>query len=265
MTHPLVSIVIPHFQTPDLAKLCLRSIREHTRDVPYEVIVVDNDSRDDRSLNYLRSVEWIRLIERTDVSDNPATAHKEAVDLGFTAATAPFVMAFHTDSIPIRHDWLSWHVGHLTADPRIAAVGTYKLELKSPWLLRLRTWTDRLLSSCRRSSEPGDHRPYIRSHCALYRRDVLEQLGLSYNGDPNATAGCDIHFELERHGHVAKLLSVEETLQRVVHLNHGTMVLLPELGAPRRTIRKGRTRIERFLARSEIRDVCDNASLDKAA
>ena len=30
----------------------------------------------------------------------------------------------------------------------------------------------------------------------------------------------------------AKLLDVRETLQRVVHLNHGTMVLVPEFGLP---------------------------------
>jgi hypothetical protein len=43
----------------------LRSIRRFTRDVPYEVIVVDNGSKDD-SLEYLRSLKWIRLIERGD-------------------------------------------------------------------------------------------------------------------------------------------------------------------------------------------------------
>ena len=263
MTAPLVSIVIPHFQTPELVRLCLRSIRHHTRDVPYEVIVVDNNSRDGRSLDYLRSVEWIRLIERTEGVGAVALGHKEAVDIGFAAAQAPFVMSFHTDTIPLRGDWLSWHVEQLTADPQIAAVGTYKLEFKSPWFLSLRSWSERLLRWKLPQGENGDHRPYIRSHCALYRREVLDQLGLRYNADPTETAGRDVHFAIEQHGYVAKLLSIPETMRRVAHLNHGTMVLLPELGASGRTVRRGRSRIQRFFARPEIRAVYEDDSLDK--
>ena len=263
MTVSLVSIIIPHYQTPDLARLCLRSIRRHTRDVPHEVIVVDNHSRDGHSLEYLRSVEWIRLIKRTGGVTAGPLGHKEAIDIGFAAATAPFVMAFHTDTIPIRGDWLSWHVAQLTAEPRIAAVGTYKLELKSPWLLRLRSWNEWLFGKTHSRAERGDHRPYIRSHCALYRRDVLEQLGLRYNANPRETAGRDVHFALEQHGYVAKLLSLEETMCRVAHLNHGTMTLLPELGASGRTIRRGRMRIERFFARPDICAVYDDEALDR--
>lgn len=263
MTAPLVSIIIPHFQTPELARLCLRSIRHYTLDVPYEVIVVDNNSRDVRSLDYLRSVEWIRLIERKEGVGAIALGHKEAVDLGFTAARSPLLLSFHTDTIPIRNDWLSWHVQQLNSDPRIAAVGTYKLEFKSPWSQRLQSWKENLLRFKSVKAENGDHRPYIRSHCALYRRDVLDQLGLRYNGNPTETAGRDIHFGVEQQGYIAKMLSIPETMRRVTHLNHGTMVLLPELGASGRTVRRGQSRIQQFFARPEIRAVCEDDSLDK--
>src|SRR5687768_671659 len=65
MSGPLVSIVMPHWQVKPFVTLCLRSIRKYTRDVPYEVIVVDNGSKDE-SLDYLRGLPWIRLIERGD-------------------------------------------------------------------------------------------------------------------------------------------------------------------------------------------------------
>ena len=58
-----VSICIVNYKTEELLKLCLRSIRKFTT-FPYEVIVVDNDSGDG-SLDYLRSLSSIRLIERT--------------------------------------------------------------------------------------------------------------------------------------------------------------------------------------------------------
>ncbi len=263
MTLPLVSIIIPHFQTPELVRLCLRSIRHHTHDVPYEVIVVDNNSRDGRSLDYLRSIEWIRLIERTEGVGAISLGHKEAVDIGFAAARSPLVMAFHTDAIPIQKDWLSWHVEQLTVDPQIAAVGTYKLEFKSPWSQRLQSWKESLFFWNSAGATNGDHQPYIRSHCALYRREVLDQLGLRYNGNPTETAGRDIHFGIEQSGYIAKLLSIPETMRRVTHLNHGTMVWLPELGASSRTVRRGQSRIQKFFTRPEIRAVYEDNSLDK--
>ena len=263
MTAPLVSIVVPHFQTPELARLCLRSIRHYTLDVPYEVIVVDNNSRDGRSLDYLRSIEWIRLIERKEGVGAMSLGHKEAVDIGFAAARGPLLLSFHTDTIPIQKDWLSWHVQQFNSNPQIAAVGTYKLEFKSPWSQRLQSWKESVLRWSSRKAENGDHRPYIRSHCALYRREVLDQLGLRYNANPRETAGRDVHFAIERSGYIAKMLSISETMSRVTHLNHGTMVFLPELGASGRTVRRGQSRIQQFFARPEIRAIYEDDSLDK--
>ena len=56
-------------KTPDFSQLCLRSIHGFT-EYPYEVIVVDNDSQDE-SLEYLKSLDWIQLIERRPGADEP--------------------------------------------------------------------------------------------------------------------------------------------------------------------------------------------------
>jgi len=262
-TQPLVSIIVPHFQTPELARLCLRSIRRFTYWVPYEVVVVDNGSKDGASLDYLRTVEWIKLIERTENIGPVAIGHKEAVDIGIAASSAPYVLAFHTDTIPIREDWLAWHLLQIQAAENVGAVGTYKLELKSSWqsLLKKFEWLPFLKKDS--PAGIGDDHPYIRSHCGLYRRDLLEQFDLKYNV-PDETAGRNIHMGLIENGYEARLLDVEETLERVVHLNHGTMVLLPELGARRRTIRRGKGRISRFLSCPEVQAVYHDESLDRA-
>jgi hypothetical protein len=264
MIAPRVSVIIPHFQTAVLARLCLRAIRRHTHDVPIEVIVVDNGSKDGESMEYLRSVEWIHLIERTEgIADSPGESHKEALDIGVAASRAPFILSFHTDTIALRSDWLSWHLAQLEASPRIAAVGTYKLEVKSGIRQVLkdleRIWTQRISAL----SHVGDHRPYIRSHCALYRRDVLESLGLHFVDHSKESAGRTIHFALEDAGYEAKQLSTLETSRRVAHLNHGTMVLVPELGVCRRTARSGNKRIQDFLLRPEIQSLLREDSLDK--
>lgn len=59
-----VTICVVHYRTPELIRLCLRSIRKYTPK-PYEMVVVGNDSQDE-SLEYLRSLGWIRLIERKE-------------------------------------------------------------------------------------------------------------------------------------------------------------------------------------------------------
>lgn len=264
MAAPRVSIVLPHFQTAILAKLCLRSIRRFTRSVPHEVIVVDNGSRDGESLDYLRQVEWIRLIERTGgISPRPGDAHKEALDIGIAASSAPFILSFHTDSIPLREDWLSWHLGRIEASPRIAAVGTYKLEVKSFWRQGLKDLEYAWLRLWERPESQGDHQPYIRSHCALYRREALKALGLRFVDGSAESAGRTIHFALRRAGLEPRLLSAAETARRLAHLNHGTMVLVAELGVCRKTARVGSRRIQDFLARPSVRELLADHSLDR--
>ena len=166
LMNPLVSIIIPHYQTPELAKLCLRSIRQFTHEIPYEVIVVDNASQGEDSLAYLRSVEWIRLIERPSGIAKGSVAHREGVTIGFEAARAPFVLTIHTDTIPIRADWLSYHLNPLLNDERIAAIGTDKLVLRTPVQEWLRRGEDALMWWKRfRPVRLRNQGPYIRSHC----------------------------------------------------------------------------------------------------
>lgn len=43
---PILSIIIPSYNTKDILRDCLESIHRETHDTPYEIIVVDNDSED---------------------------------------------------------------------------------------------------------------------------------------------------------------------------------------------------------------------------
>ena len=52
---PLVSIIIVTYEALDYIKVCLDSIRENTPNIPYEIIIIDNDSGDE-VVNYLTSL-----------------------------------------------------------------------------------------------------------------------------------------------------------------------------------------------------------------
>ncbi len=263
--NPVVSIIVPHFQTPELAKLCLRSIRKYTTDIDYEVIVVDNASKDAASKEYLRSVNWIRLIERTGEIATGSIAHREAVAIGFEAARAPFVLTVHTDTIPIRSDWLQFHLSPMLADHNIAAIGTDKLVLRSTVQEWLRTVEDAVMWWKRfRPVRVVNKLPYIRSHCALYRRSIMEKHSISYNDKPLLTAGQGLHQDLERLGYECRLLDPRDVSMRVVHLNHATELLLPELQSQSRFLHlwRGQSRIRRFFQQPEIQAIFGDESLD---
>ena len=57
------SLVLVNYKTPDITRMCLELLREHVQEQRIPVWVVDNDSAD-ASLDYLRSLDWINLIER---------------------------------------------------------------------------------------------------------------------------------------------------------------------------------------------------------
>lgn len=265
---PLVSIIVPHYQTCELAKLCLRSIRRFTSGVDYEVIVIDNASKDYASLEYLRSVDWIRLIERTgDVPAN-ANAHRSAVEMGFKLARAPFILTIHTDTIPIRNDWLSFHLNPMLADERIAAIGTDKLVLRSriqDWLRVIEnaaTWWKRF-----RPVRTQNKIPYIRSHCALYRRSIVDLHDLHYDDGTFSTAGQGLNQRLLELGYKCPLLDPRDVVNRVVHLNHATELLLPELRAKAKRLHawRGHYRLARFFQRPDIQAILEDTSMDRAS
>ena len=132
MQKPEVSIVIPNYKTPELTRLCLRSLRRHTDLERVRVIVVDNDSRD-ASLDYLRKVEWIELLERTTDGESGPEMHARALDLALEKVDTPFLLVIHTDTIVVNDLWLDFLLNRINSDPNIAGVGSWKLEIVPFW------------------------------------------------------------------------------------------------------------------------------------
>src|SRR5580692_2878450 len=136
MSKPLVSILVPNYKTPELTKLCLRLLRKYTDPQLARIIVIDNDSQDE-SLNYLRHLSWIHLIERPRIpNESPVMSHARALDLGMTQVDTPYVLSIHTDTLVKRSDWLHFLISEIEQNPSIAGVGSWKLESK-PFFKRI--------------------------------------------------------------------------------------------------------------------------------
>ena len=130
---PRISICIPHWQAQLYMTLCLRSIRKHSANYDLEVIVVDNGSRDE-SLDYLRSLPWIRLIERPEEQPTnwPVNVFT-AWDCGLEVATGDYYLTMHSDVFVKRDDWLDPFLREISTGPRAAATGSWKLDLENPF------------------------------------------------------------------------------------------------------------------------------------
>jgi len=191
---PRISLCIPHWQAKLFMTLCLRSIRRHSRQYDLEVIVVDNGSRDE-SLDYLRSLDWIRLIERpeethTNWPKNVFTAW----DRGLQAATGDFYVTMHSDVFVKSDGWLDPFLRELSRGANVAAAGSWKLELEHP----LYAWQKRVVGYGYGKAKSllgvgkqthWQHHHFPRDYCAMYRRQVLVDRKLTFRVTSGSLGG----------------------------------------------------------------------------
>ena len=252
-----VSIILPNYKTPELARLCLRSLRKFTPHDAIRIIAVDNASGDD-SLEYLRSLSWIRLIERTPANIEglpPAVMHTTAMDLALKEVDTPFVLSFHTDTIVYRPDWLDFLLSRINRSDRIAGVGSWKLEFVPP----LKRFGKSIEDGLKRAF--GRKKPefrFLRSHCALYRTELLKRHTRGF-GDGEC-AGSSIHKCLIAAGYEMDFIPPEVLIRYMDHLNHATMILNPTIGSRKTASPKARQSLEKRL--EQFRAILADDSLD---
>jgi len=290
MPEPIVSILIPNYKTPEITKLCLRLLRKNTDPLKIRVIVIDNNSADE-SLDYLKTLSWIELIERKEKDNSPSQSESRALDLALQRVDTPYVLAIHTDTMIRSPEWLDVLLAEFEKGPNIAGAGSWKLEEK-PSLLkciakqleyRLRIVRYTLTGNQRKAQKAYDQMDggyyrlfdsadtpaagqgkeyyFLRSHCAMYRMDFLRKYNLSFSyGGETASKGMS-KFLISK-GHELVYLPARHLGDYLVHLNHATMIFHPELGSGGRTIAKGMRRIRRVLKELNADDILSNDSLD---
>ncbi|MBT7337546.1 glycosyltransferase [Candidatus Peregrinibacteria bacterium] len=116
---PSVTIIIPTKDRIDLLKLCLESIRATTNYPNYEVVVVDNNSEEATTAEYLKTIP--ETVIRIDTPTfNFAHINNEAVK----RTSGELILLLNNDTEPIRPSWLSTMVGTMLLDDNIGVVGS---------------------------------------------------------------------------------------------------------------------------------------------
>ena len=271
MSNPIkgkATICIVNYRTLDFTRLCLRSIRKFTK-YPYGIIVVDNDSQDE-SLEYLKSLDWIQLIERRTRADEPGGgyAHAAGLDLGLENCNTKFFVSMHSDTFVRKKNWLTDLISYFGNDENIACVGSGKIELIPTWRIMLKKATDLRTFKRKILREPdpiGKFRYYNRTICCLYRTDVLkrEKLSFGMEQDKGLTGGKKLYFELIDRGYKTIELPPSVMARYVIHLAHVTQVVNPqEFKLRNRTVRKCHRLVNEVMSSKTVQGILADDSLD---
>ena len=231
---PKITVCIPHWQILACMQPCLRSIRKHSAQYDLEVIVVDNGSRD-ASLDYLRALDWIRLIERPEeVHTNWPGNVFTAWDRGLREARGDFYVTMHSDVFVKRDGWLDPFLREIARDASVAASGAWKFELENP----IYAWQKKAIGfvSARvkrlfgRKLHVGRYEgKYPRDYCAMYRRDTILKHGLTFGSVKGYLGGgYSIARQIWDAGYGMGMFPVREMDRYVYHINHGTAAVIPE-------------------------------------
>jgi glycosyltransferase involved in cell wall biosynthesis len=261
------TICIQNYKTLDFTKLCLRSIRKFTK-FPYEVIVVDNDSRDE-SLEYLKGLSWIRLIEQRGGKELTGSyAEGSALDIGLEKCNTEFFVVMHSDTFVKKDNWLTELIGYFGEDESVSCVGSGKTELTPRWRVLLKKATD--LKALQRKvfgDEKAKHRfrYHNRTICCIYRTDILRRLKLSFLMDieKGLTSGQQLYFELVDNSYKTVELPPSIMGRYIIHLAHATQVVNPQEFALRnKAVKKCNRIIDKVLSLEIIQDILTDESLD---
>jgi len=260
-----VTILIPHYQTLDAVRLCLRSIRRHTAP-PYRVLVLDNGSSD-ASIDYLRGLAWIECVS-TGVRNDLVSAQASALNAGAARVDTPYFLVIHSDTYVHRPGWLAFLVERLRAG-RYAAVGSRHQTIRAYDSALLAGVTARaaalVAGVARRETATGV--PWLRSCLTLYRTDTFRAAGCRFASDGKEDATHSASAALVAHGHRVLALPDRAVGYYVFHKGDTTRIanrFYSEDDADfRDRIARHRRHVDGFHARTATQAILRDASLDR--
>ena len=94
-----VSIIIINYKTPDLVIDCVQSIKDKTKEINYEIIVVDNDSKDDSNIKILEKCKDDIIF----IESNKNLGFGKANNLGAKYANGKYLFLLNSDTLLINN------------------------------------------------------------------------------------------------------------------------------------------------------------------
>lgn len=226
-----VSIVLVNYKTLDLTRACLDLLRKGLAGACVNVYVVDNDSADE-SLDYLRSLDWIHLIERKSPGpESGSMAHGRALDCALEKIETDYAFLLHSDTLVHDPRIFSLMLEQCAGRPGIAAVGCleqlYRGRARSAWRLATRCVRHYVRRSLRalgvKARKPNPYREHsVKSFCALWNIRLMKAHNLRFQLD-DRNPGYELQDTVQNMGYTIKLMTPRTVFQYLEHLQSGTV------------------------------------------
>ncbi|EJM37586.1 putative glycosyltransferase [Pseudomonas sp. GM33] len=225
------SIVIVNYKTPEITKICLELLHQHVGGHNVPIWVVDNYSADE-STEYLRTLDWINLIERS-VSEPEAghIAHGKALDMVLERVDTDYLILMHTDTFVFDKNVFPMILNKCINNKKVAAVGCVE-QLNRGTARTLWRFSSRLFkhhyrriktSMGLRSREPKPYREvYLKSFFTLWNCKLVKQHGMHFSMD-DRVPGYTLQDRMTQLGYVVETLSPRKIFSYLDHIQAGTV------------------------------------------
>lgn len=225
------SIVIVNYKTPEITKICLDLLHQHLGNDNVPIWVVDNNSADE-STEYLRSLDWINLIERSAPGPEIGhIAHGKALDLVLQRVETDYLFLMHTDTFVFDKNVFPMMLSKCLKNPKVVAVGCVE-QINRGTARTLWRFSSRLfkyhyrrlkMSVGLRSREPKPYREvYLKSFCTLWNCKLVKQHDMHFSMDERVP-GYTLQDRMTELGYVVEMLSPRKIFSYLDHIQAGTV------------------------------------------
>ena len=199
---PGTSIVILSFNTLDYTKQCLESVKETVPLDRCQIVVVDNASSDG-SLEYLRTLDWITLVENKENRGFPGGCN-DGINVSFPEND---IYLLNSDTI-LPKNALFWLKMGLYENDSVGSCGSLSNYAAGGQAVN-RNWESKedMISFAQKTNvameHPYEYRMFLIGFSLLIKRSVLNETGLlDERFNPGNSEDIDICLRILKNGHV---------------------------------------------------------------
>src|SRR5471030_400844 len=226
------SIILVNYKSLELTRSCLDLLQQGLQGTEVPIWVVDNDSNDESS-EYLRTLDWINLIERKPREvETGSVAHGKALDLALTKVETEYVFLLHTDTFIYDPAIFTMMIATCAGSQKVAAAGCVEQLnrglARSAWRLTSRFIKHYVRRGLRALGIATNKEPkpfmekHLRSFCALGIAQLIKRRGLHFLMD-DRNPGYELQDRMVALGYKINLISSRKVFSYLDHLQSGTV------------------------------------------
>jgi glycosyltransferase involved in cell wall biosynthesis len=248
-----LSIVLVNYKTPEMTRICLELLEKAVDVTKVPVWVVDNDSND-ASLDYLKSLSWVKLLERKTTSPEVGfMAHGRALDMAMEQVDTDFVLLMHTDTLIYSPKIIDNLLEKMREKETVAAVGCLeqveRTALETAWRVLSRA-VKYYMRRVKRALGIKTRDPrlyyeiYLKSFCTLWNANIIKQNKVSF-AMVERTPGYEMQDILKTRGYEFVAIPPRKMFQYMDHIEAGTVALVRGLGKQHKRVKNAQAIIKK--------------------